>query len=133
VPSSFTDAQRAFIRENPFVAVAATVRPDGSPHSTVVWIDEEDGKIIFNTAAGRAKERHLAQDPRVTITVVDPADPYKWVSVSGTATLETEGAREHIDKLSNKYMGKDYPWYQGEQRVLVSITPELVDSYGFDG
>ncbi len=132
MPSSLTDAQRAFIRENPFVAVAATLRPDGSPHSTVVWIDEEDGKVIFNTAAGRAKERHLAQDGRISITVIDPADAYKWVSVSGTATLETEGAREHIDKLSNKYMGKDYPWYQGEQRIIVTITPELVDSYGFD-
>jgi hypothetical protein len=66
------------------------------------------------------------------VTVVDPANQYRWVSVTGTATLETEGAREHIDKLSRKYLGKDYPWYQGEQRLIVRIAVDKVDSYGFE-
>jgi len=66
------------------------------------------------------------------VTVVDPASQYRWVSVTGTATFETEGAREHIDKLSRKYLGKDYPWYQGEQRLIVRIAVDKVDSYGFE-
>ena len=130
--SRLTDAQRAFIRDNPFPAVVATIRPDGSPHSTVVWIDEDGGDVIFNTAEGRAKPRHLEQNPSVSAMVVDPKDQYRWVSVSGRATMTTEGAREHIDKLSNKYMGEDYPWYKGEQRLIVRISPDKVDSYGFD-
>lgn len=127
-----TNAQRAFIRDNPFPAVVATIRPDGTPHSTVVWIDEDGGDLIFNTAEGRAKPRHLEQNPNVSITVIDPANQYQWVSVSGRATMTTDGAREHIDKLSNKYLGKDYPWYQGEQRLIVRISPDKVDSYGFE-
>ncbi|HEY3920880.1 MAG TPA: PPOX class F420-dependent oxidoreductase [Gaiellaceae bacterium] len=127
-----TDAQRSFIRDNPYPAVVATIRPDGSPHSTVVWIDEDGGDLVFNTAEGRAKPRHLEANPHISVTVVDPNDQYKWVSVSGNATMSTDGAREHIDKLSNKYLGKDYPWYQGEQRLIVRIPAGKVDSYGFD-
>lgn len=127
-----SEDQRAFIRENPFPAVATTIRPDGSPHSTVVWIDEEGGDLVFNTAVGRAKERHLSANPDVSIMVVDPANQYKWVAVTGKATLDTNGAREHIDKLSNKYLGKDYPWYGGEERVIARISVDRVDSYGFD-
>ena len=127
-----TDAQRRFVHDNPFPAVVATIRPDGSPHSTVVWIDEDGGDLVFNTAEGRAKPRHLQQNPNVSVTIVDPANQYQWVSVTGHATMTPEGAREHIDKMSQKYLGKDYPWYQGEQRLIVRITPDKVDSYGFE-
>jgi len=118
--------------ENPYVGVATTLREDGSPHSTVVWVDLEDGVVSFNTASGRAKPRHLEHDPRVSLTVVDPNDPYKWVSVSGRAELTTEGADPQIDKLAKKYLGKDeYPFRNpSEQRVKVRITPEHVDSSG---
>ena len=130
--SKLTDSQRTFIRDNPYSAVATTLRPDGSPHSTVVWIDEDGGDLLFNTAEGRAKPRHLRANPHVSITVLAADDPYKWVSVTGDAKLTTEGAREHLDKLSHKYLGKDYPWYQGEQRLIVRIGVDRVDSYGFE-
>src|SRR5437763_24675 len=74
---------RRFLAENPFVGTVTTLRPDGSPHSTIVWVDVEDGKVSFNTARGRAKPTYLEQDPRASLLVVDPNDPYKWVSVSG--------------------------------------------------
>jgi PPOX class probable F420-dependent enzyme len=128
-----TEKQRSFIRDNPFPAVVTTLRKDGTPHSTVVWIEEDGGDILFNTAEGRAKPRELAKDPRVSVTFLDPSDMYKWISVSGRAELTTEGARETIDKLAKKYLGKDeYPWYQGEQRIDVRIKPEKIDSYGLE-
>ena len=82
-----TAAQQSFLRDNPFAGVATTLRPDGTPHSTVVWVDEDGGDVLFNTVVGRAKERHLRQNPNVSLTVVDPGNAYKWVSVSGRATL----------------------------------------------
>jgi PPOX class probable F420-dependent enzyme len=125
--------QKQFLDENPFVGVATTLRQDGSPHATVVWVDTEDGKVSFNTARGRAKERHVARDPRVSLMVVDPNDPYKWVAVSGRAELTEDGADPQIDKLAKKYIGKDtYPWRNAEEtRVKVVIEPEKVDSSGF--
>jgi PPOX class probable F420-dependent enzyme len=125
--------QKEFLDQNPYVGSVTTLRKDGSPHTTVVWVDTEDGKVSFNTARGRAKERHIARDPRVSLLVVDPNDPYKWVSVSGHAELTEEGADPQIDKLAKKYIGKDtYPWRDPEQtRVKVLIEPEHVDASGF--
>ena len=129
------EAQRKFLDESPFVGIVTTLREDGSPHTTIVWVDVYDGAVGFNTARGRAKERHLARDPRASLLMLDPNDPFKWVAVSGPAELTEEGADRQIDKLAKKYLGKDeYPWRNpAETRVSVRITPEHVDSAGFDG
>ena len=129
-----TDKQRQFIAENPYVGTATTLRQDGSPHNTIVWVDAENGVVSFNTAVGRAKERYLRKDPRATITIVDPENAYQWVSISGQVQMTTEGADEQIDRLAKKYLGKDeYPWRNpDEQRISVKITPEKIDSAGFD-
>jgi PPOX class probable F420-dependent enzyme len=112
-----------------------TLRKDGSPHSTPVWIDTDGDAVIFNTAVGRAKERHLRRDPRAAVTVL-PADDQQagYVTVYGTAEITEEGAVDHIDKLAQKYIGQEkYPYLQpGEQRVIVRITPEKIDAMGFE-
>jgi PPOX class probable F420-dependent enzyme len=132
--ATLTDAQLRFLAENPFVGVLTTLRRDGSPHSTMVWVDVEDGQVSFNTEEGRAKVRHLDDDPRVSLLVVDPSDPYKWVAISGATDITTEGAREQIDKLAKKYLGQDeYPWTSPDKRRLkVRIQPAHVYSSGFD-
>jgi PPOX class probable F420-dependent enzyme len=120
--------------EQPFVGVATTLRDDGSPHNTVVWVDVDGGSVSFNTAVGRAKERHIRKNPHVALIVVDPGDPYKWVSVTGDAELTTEGADPQIDRLAKKYLGKDeYPWRNPqEQRITVKIKPEKVEATGLE-
>jgi PPOX class probable F420-dependent enzyme len=125
--------ERRFLDENPFVGAVTTLRPDGSPHSTIVWVDVEDGKVSFNTASGRAKPTYLEQDPRASLLVVDPNDPYRWVAVSGPVEITKEGADAQIDKLAKKYLGQDeYPWRNSqEQRLKVLIEPQRVDASGF--
>ena len=131
--AKLTDEQRQFL-EQPFVGTATTLREDGSPHSTIVWVDLEDGVVSFNTATGRAKPKHLEKDPRASILVVDPSNTYKWVAVDGPAELTTDGADAQIDKLAKKYLGKDeYPWRNPEeQRLKVRITPEHITASGLD-
>jgi PPOX class probable F420-dependent enzyme len=131
--ATLTDKARTFL-EQPFVGEVTTLRPDGSPHTTVVWVDVDTDEVIFNTAVGRAKERYLRRDPRVSLIVVDPQNSYRWVSVSGTAELSTDGADDEIDRLAKKYLGKDeYPWRSAEeQRINVRIRPEHVDVSGLD-
>ena len=126
-------AERAFL-ENPFVGVVTTLHPDGSPQSTVVWVDVDDQGVSINTAHGRVKPRNLARDPRISLVVVDPADPYRWLKVSGAGTLVDEGADAQIDRLSKKYTGRDvYASRQpGEQRVSVRIAPTRIISRGVD-
>ena len=130
---TLSQAHREFL-ENPFVGVITDLRPDGSPHSTIVWVDVDDQGVSFNTAHGRAKPTYIAEDGRVSLTVVDPQDPYRWLSVSGTATLVDDGADDQIDRLAKKYIGADsYPFRQpGEQRVSVRIAVEQLDVRGLD-
>lgn len=128
-----TDTQKEFL-DKPYVGVVTTLRDDGSPHATVVWVDREDGTVSFNTEYGRRKPAELEADPRVSLLVVDPSDPYKWVGIDGRATLTTDGADEQIDRLAKKYLGKDeYPWRNPDKaRVKVVIEPEHVETYGLD-
>jgi PPOX class probable F420-dependent enzyme len=129
--TKLTTAERAFL-EQPYVGIVTDLRPDGTPHSTVVWVDVDDEGVSINTAWPRAKPRYLQADPRIALLVVDPGDAYRWVSISGTATLTEDGANAQIDRLAKKYRGLDsYPWHKPEEtRVSVRISPTWIESRG---
>jgi PPOX class probable F420-dependent enzyme len=119
--------------EQPYYGVVTTLREDGSPHNTVVWVDVEDGVPTFNTAKGRAKARHLERNPRAALTVVDPSDGYRWLAVEGPAEVTTDDADAQIDRLAKKYDGSDYQgWTPGMVRIKVRIQPEHVTTRGLD-
>jgi PPOX class probable F420-dependent enzyme len=128
--STLGDRHARFLEE-PNYGVVTTLRPDGSPHSTVVWVDVVDGVPSFNTAKGRVKPNNLEQDARVALLVVKDGDFYTWVSIDGRAELTTDGAHEQIDKLSRKYDGEPWQYRDGEERITVRILPEHVTDYGF--
>ncbi len=119
---------RLFLDKN--LGAVATIREDGTPHVTPVWVDYDGEHVLFNTAAPRAKWKNLKRDPRVTVEVHSLENPYEYVMVSGTAELDEneERANRHIDKMSLKYRG--IPKYQnhnpGERRVIVRVKPERV-------
>jgi len=105
----------------------ATVMKDGSPQVTPVWVDLEGDLIIVNTAIGRLKQINTKRNPVVAIAVADASNQYNMVAIRGTVMEQTtNGAREHIDKLAKKYLGKEkYPWFSSkEQRVILKIRPE---------
>jgi PPOX class probable F420-dependent enzyme len=126
--------EASFLGDNPFPGVLTTLRPDGSPHSSVIWVDVlDDGTLQFNTARGRAKERYLQRDPRLSIVVIDSSDDARWISISGRAAEWTEaGADAQTNKLTKKYLGLDeYPWrVPGEVRVSVTVGLDRVESSG---
>jgi PPOX class probable F420-dependent enzyme len=116
--------------------VIGTVREDGSPHVTPVWIDYDGANVLVNSAAGRTKVKNIQRDPRATVTVLPSANQQAgYVTVSGTATIVEKGAIEHMNILAKKYLGKDrYPYFgPGERRVIIQIHPEHVDGFGAGG
>jgi PPOX class probable F420-dependent enzyme len=132
--AKLSEKQAALLRGRNWGTVT-TLRADGSPHSTPVWIDTDGENVLFNTSVGRAKERHLRRDPRVSVVVLPAEDQQSgYVSVTGTAELTEEGGEDHIHKLAKKYIGQDtYPWLQpGERRVIVKIKPDKIDSLGVE-
>lgn len=107
----------------------ATLTPAGAPHVTPVWIDYDagDDRVLVNTERGRRKERNVRRDPRVGLSIVDPDDPYRHLSVIGTvATVTTEGARAHIDALSERYFGHPFRGPIETERVIMRIRPDEV-------
>jgi PPOX class probable F420-dependent enzyme len=83
--------------------VIATVREDGSPHATPVWIDYDGENVLVNSAYGRTKVKNIERDPRATVTVLPAANQQGgYVMVSGTAEIVEEGALEHINMLAKK-------------------------------
>jgi hypothetical protein len=75
------------------------------------------------------KDRNMRRDPRVAIEIIDPEDPYRYFQVQGKVIeITEEGAAEHIDKMAQKYMGKErYPYRRPEEiRVLYKVLPEKI-------
>jgi len=113
----------------PNFAHVSTLRADGSPHSTLTWVDVEDGTIMLNSAEGRAWPANAARDGRISLLVPSSENPYEYVSIRGHVTeITADGADDHADALATKYLGVDeYPFRQpGEVRLIVRVEPDHV-------
>jgi PPOX class probable F420-dependent enzyme len=110
----------------------ATSMPDGTPQVTPVWVDydTETGHLLINTERRRRKEKNVQRDPKVGVSMVDPDDPYRFVSVRGAVVeLDEEGADEHIDALAKRYFDvEEYPSRDRERhpRVILRISTDEV-------
>ncbi len=128
IPDKYLD-----LFEKKAFANLATLMPDGRPQVTPVWCDWDGERVVINSARGRRKDRNIRHDPRVSLSILDPDNPYRYLEVRGKVVEVTEaGADAHIDKMAKKYLGKDkYPFRQpGEVRVLYKIVPEHTSSMG---
>lgn len=122
----------AMLRERQF-AHMATLMPDGSPQTTVVWIDvEADGAhILVNSSEKRLKMRNLRRDPRVCISVLDPQDSRRFVILRGVvADIRPEGAQAHYQALSLKYDGRRSDRRDLDERRIIRIKPDHVVEQG---
>jgi PPOX class probable F420-dependent enzyme len=126
--ANLDDAGVRELLANPNYAVISTLNSDGTVHNTVVWISGEDGSVAVNSAIGRVWPTNLERDPRVTVLVQESGNPYHYVEIRGTATATTEGADEHINALTKKYINQDeYPFRRpGEQRIKFVIEPDHI-------
>lgn len=103
----------------------ATTMPDGSPQLTQTWVDTDGDHVVINTVQGYQKLNNIERDPRVAVSVADPANPTRYYGVRGRVIESTtEGGVEHIEKLAQRYLGQPYPWYGGRNQVRVIITIE---------
>lgn len=125
--AELTESQIELIRSTNGFAAVATLDEGGAPQTSIVWVDTDGEHVIFNTTNARAKGRHLRNDPRVSVTVFDRNDPYRYFEVEGVAELELGGADDHIHELSRKYWGTDF--HTPENRVIVKVKPQRIFSY----
>lgn len=113
----------------PSLCFLATSMPDGSPQVTQTWVDTDGEHVLINSVRTHVKTRNLERDPRVALAISDPDRPSRYFQVRGVVVeITTEGAADHIEVLSRKYLGKPYPWYGGrdQQRVIFVIKVERI-------
>ena len=128
--ASLGDAARKII-DAPNPAVLATVNPDGSPQTSVVWVRRDGNDLLVSSAAGRRKDRNLARDPRVSMTVYDQADPLQYVEVRGLASISEDAGRQLAVSLAEEYegpgAGQEYLELPPEViRIVIRITPQRI-------
>ncbi|HKY53821.1 MAG TPA: PPOX class F420-dependent oxidoreductase [Anaerolineales bacterium] len=108
----------------------ATIMPDGSPQVTPVWFEIDGEHILINTNEGRVKGRNMKVRPKVAMTIQDPNDMYRYLGVRGdVVSYTTEGADEHINKLSLKYDGEPWIYRETQRRIIFRIKPTHFDEH----
>jgi PPOX class probable F420-dependent enzyme len=111
-------------------AVLATVNPDGSPQTSVIWVGRDGGDLLFSTVQGRVKHRNMLRDPRVSVTVIDAADPENYVELRGQVSMTLDEGRRVDTELSWKYDGKDPVQDRpGAVRVVVRLAVQKATGY----
>jgi PPOX class probable F420-dependent enzyme len=111
------------------ICFVTTLMPDGAPQISQTWAGTDGEHVLINTVDTHQKTRNLRRDPRIAIGIADPAAPSRYWALRGSVVaMTTEGAREHIDELSQKYIGRPYPGFGGgpQQRVLLTVEVDRV-------
>jgi PPOX class probable F420-dependent enzyme len=129
-----SEKARAYLEEIRF-AVLATINQDSTPQLTTMWfLLEDNGTITMNTKVGRAKERNMRRDPRISICI---EDDYNFLTINGTVEMidDPEIAQHDIYRLSARYYGKEkarrqvQEKFSKEKRVTLRLKPEHIIEY----
>jgi len=106
-------------------AALTTLFPNGNPQTQLMWVDADEEFLYINTEIHRVKFKNVEKDSRISILIWKYEDPFKYVEVRGNIVDSFGGkeARDHIDKLSEKYFKKPYPFQVQTERVVMKIKP----------
>jgi PPOX class probable F420-dependent enzyme len=124
---TLSDSLRNFLDEV-MPAIVGTIRPDGSVQMNPIWYERRGDEIWLNAASSRAWGRRLKSGVPVTLLFVDPGNQWRWAQIQGEVLEKTrEGGVEHIDRLSQRYLGRPYAQHDpADPRVLVRVRPTRV-------
>lgn len=130
IPEDFQDLLQDETRAFLFLA---TIMKDGHPQVTPVWFNAMNDLILINSAKGRVKDLNIRRFPLVAMCIQDPSNPYRYLQIQGRVIeISEQDTVDHIDKLTQKYTGKDkYPYgTPGEIHVCYKIQIQKVDAHG---
>jgi PPOX class probable F420-dependent enzyme len=115
----------ADLLDQPTFAHLATIRPDGSPQSSVMWFAWDGSRIRLTHTKTRQKFRNLADEPRVALSIADPKDQYRFLEVRGVVeTIEDDDAEASFYQSLQQRYGMSYPIPDAAVRVIMTIRPE---------
>lgn len=125
--NSIIPASHADILEKQGFAHVATIGPNDEPQSSPVWYGWDGHQLSFSQTTSRQKYRNLRRNPRISLSITDPDNPYRYIEIRGAVDrIDEDPDNAFIDSMAKKYLGQDaYPWHQpGDHRVIVRVRPE---------
>ena len=128
IPDSHRD-----ILEKKGLAHVATIGPTGEPHNSPVWFEWDGEHVAFSQTKTRQKYKNLLRDPRVSLSITDPDNPYRRLEIRGTLDgVEEDEGNAFINAMAKKYINEDvYPWHQpGDERIVLRVRPGHTTSMG---
>lgn len=127
------DADLEALAKGKNFAAITTLMPDGQPQTQIIWVDVDADHLVVNTTVGRQKYRNVLADPRITVTVFEDGNPYRYVEARGVVSSTQDGppAAASIDALSEKYVGGPYTMGPTDERVILFIDVRHVHKNGF--
>lgn len=102
------------------IAIVATVRSDGSPSSSMVSFARRGDHLFFTTTIDRAKGKMLARDPGAGLTVLNPHEPWSFVSVDGDGMIHRDNPLELRELVLSSVDHPDYPWTRSDVESMIS-------------
>ncbi len=117
------------LANGPNIAIIATKNPSGTLQVHPMWASTDGQHILLNTEVHRRKFKNIEVDPKVTVTIMDKDNPWRWSEIRGRVVQTIAGSegRAHIDELAKDYMGVDaYPNPIVSERVKLVVEPDYV-------
>ena len=103
---SMTPAELAQFLERSLVASFCTVSPNGSPKVTPVWFVHAEGKFFCWIDIGSVKAENLARNPKVALCIATHDEPYRYVTIEGTARVIRDCIESRALAISVRYYGE---------------------------
>ena len=114
-------------------AHVATIGPDGAPQSNPVWFDWDGSHVKFSLTKTRQKYRNLQRDKRISMSIIDPSNAYRYLEIRGELDrIDEDPNIDFISRMAQKYIDEDrYPWHRGgDERVVMNIRPITTSRMG---
>jgi PPOX class probable F420-dependent enzyme len=103
----------------------ATIGSNGEPQSSPMWFLWDGEHIKFTHTTERQKYRNIQRDPRVSISITDPDQPYIYAEFRGVVErIEEDPTGAFYNTLSDHY--KSSSRYRGDPRVILYIKIQHV-------
>ena len=138
-PITLPDRIRAYLTDDLHFASISTIDPDGKPRPAVVWYLVEEDELVLNSAVGRRWPSNLLRDPRISISVLDGVDGYRWVGFVGEVRAVTDQAiaQSHIGRMARRYHADDLgkaerlirDRYERQERISFRFRPSAVHDH----
>lgn len=116
------------------VATLATIGPDGRPQLSEVWFLQDGDSVALSLNETRQKSKNLLRDPKITLFILDVANPYRYLEIRGDAEVAYDDDYEFAAKVGAKYSAdlstRDNP---GERRLAVRIKPTRINAIDIRG